>query len=49
MHYRKLRNNALDKLNMSDSINPELVLVDLQNNKISTVTIDSQFKNYTLM
>ena len=46
---RKLRNNALNNtLDMGDNICPQLQLVDLQDNQISSVTIRSQYKN-TLM
>ncbi|KAJ0087963.1 hypothetical protein Patl1_32836 [Pistacia atlantica] len=46
----KLRNNSFnDTLNLGDTIGPDLQLVDFQNNKISKLTVDSGYKNYTLM
>ncbi|KAJ0027496.1 hypothetical protein Pint_36262 [Pistacia integerrima] len=46
----KLRNNSFnDTLNLGDTIGPDLQLVDFQNNKISKLTVDSGYKNYTLI
>lgn len=46
---RKLRNNAFNEtLSMGTSVGPQLQLVDLQNNQISSVTVGSEYKN-TLM
>ncbi|KAK3027514.1 hypothetical protein RJ639_040229 [Escallonia herrerae] len=45
----KLRNNAFnDTLNMGSSIGKQLQLVDLQNNRITSVTLGSEYKS-TLM
>ncbi|PQQ11564.1 hypothetical protein Pyn_38840 [Prunus yedoensis var. nudiflora] len=42
----KLKYNAFnDMLNMSDSINPQLQLVDLQNNQISRISVRQLFGN----
>lgn len=50
LSFRKLRNNTFnDTLNLGDTIGPDLQLVDFQNNKISKLTVDSGYKNYTLM
>ncbi|GFY93141.1 leucine-rich repeat protein kinase family protein [Actinidia rufa] len=46
----KLRSNAFnDTLNMGNSISQELQLVDLQNNRISTVTLGSGYKNTLIL
>ncbi|RDX83955.1 putative leucine-rich repeat receptor-like protein kinase, partial [Mucuna pruriens] len=46
----KLRNNALNNtLNMGDNICPQLQLVDLQDNEISSVTLSSQYKNTLIL
>ncbi|XP_057417146.1 leucine-rich repeat receptor protein kinase HPCA1 [Lotus japonicus] len=46
----KLRNNALNNtLDMGDSICPQLQLVDLQANQISSVTLSSQYKNTLIL
>lgn len=46
----KLRHNALNNtLDMGDSICPQLQLVDLQDNQISTVTLSSQYKNTLIL
>ncbi|XP_059640750.1 leucine-rich repeat receptor protein kinase HPCA1 [Cornus florida] len=46
----KLRNNAFnDTLNMGNSISEQLQLVDLQNNEISKVTLDSGYKNTLIL
>ncbi|GAU47698.1 hypothetical protein TSUD_190260, partial [Trifolium subterraneum] len=46
----KLRNNALnDTLDMGDNICPQLQLVDLQNNHISSATLNSEYKNTLLL
>lgn len=46
----KLRNNALNNtLDMGDNICPQLQLVDLQDNEISSVTLSSQYKNTLIL
>ncbi|XP_020227838.1 probable leucine-rich repeat receptor-like protein kinase At5g49770 [Cajanus cajan] len=46
----KLRNNALNNtLNMGDNICPQLQLVDLQDNEISSVTLSTQYKNTLIL
>ncbi|KAK7360936.1 hypothetical protein VNO77_02954 [Canavalia gladiata] len=46
----KLRNNALNNtLDMGDSICPQLQLVDLQENEISSVTLSLQYKNTLIL
>ncbi|BAT75254.1 hypothetical protein LR48_Vigan01g164800 [Vigna angularis] len=46
----KLRNNQLnDTLNMGENICPQLQLVDLQQNEISSVTLSSQYKNTLIL
>ncbi|KAH1205804.1 putative leucine-rich repeat receptor-like protein kinase [Glycine soja] len=46
----KLRNNALNNtLDMGDNICPQLQLVDLQDNEISSVTLRSQYKNILIL
>ncbi|KAK7346240.1 hypothetical protein VNO80_20755 [Phaseolus coccineus] len=46
----KLRNNVLnDTLNMGENICPQLQLVDLQQNEISSVTLSSQYKNTLIL
>lgn len=43
---RKLKNNALNgTLNMGDSISLQLELVDLQNNQISQIVVEEEFKD----
>lgn len=46
----KLRHNALnDTLNMGENICPQLQLVDLQQNEISSVTLSSRYKNTLIL
>ncbi|KAK6912222.1 Leucine-rich repeat-containing N-terminal, plant-type [Dillenia turbinata] len=46
----RLRNNNLgSSLNMSDNISQKLVLVDLQNNQISTITLGPGYKNQLIL
>ncbi|CAL0313203.1 unnamed protein product [Lupinus luteus] len=46
----KLRSNALNNtLDMGDSICPQLQLVDLQDNQISSVTLSSQYKKTLIL
>ncbi|CAJ2636090.1 unnamed protein product [Trifolium pratense] len=46
----KLRSNALNNtLSMGDNICPQLQLVDLQDNQISSVTLNSQYKNTLIL
>lgn len=46
---RKLKNNAFNgTLNLGDSISAQLVLVDLQNNQISQITIGYEYNNSLL-
>ncbi|XP_042492171.1 leucine-rich repeat receptor protein kinase HPCA1 isoform X4 [Macadamia integrifolia] len=46
----KLRNNALNNtLDMGDSISQQLQLVDLQNNHISSVTLNSAYRNTLIL
>ncbi|WJX87590.1 hypothetical protein P8452_69765 [Trifolium repens] len=46
----KLRSNTLNNtLDMGDNICPQLQLVDLQDNKISTFTVGSQYKNTLIL
>ncbi|KAL9327236.1 hypothetical protein ACSQ67_007881 [Phaseolus vulgaris] len=46
----KLRHNALnDTLNMGENICPQLQLVDLQQNEISSVTLSPQYKNTLIL
>ncbi|KAJ4972319.1 hypothetical protein NE237_005418 [Protea cynaroides] len=46
----KLRNNALNAtLDMGDSISQQLQLVDLQNNHISSVTLNSAYRNTLIL
>ncbi|KAL2333940.1 hypothetical protein Fmac_015153 [Flemingia macrophylla] len=46
----KLRNNALNNtLDMGDNICPQLQLVDLQDNEISSVTLSTQYKNTLIL
>ncbi|TKY58490.1 leucine-rich repeat receptor protein kinase [Spatholobus suberectus] len=46
----KLRNNALNNtLDMGDNICPQLQLVDLQDNEISSVTLSSEYKNTLIL
>lgn len=46
----KLRHNALNNtLDMGDSISPQLQLVDLQDNQITSVTLSSGYKNTLIL
>ncbi|XP_048319930.2 leucine-rich repeat receptor protein kinase HPCA1 isoform X1 [Ziziphus jujuba] len=46
----KLRNNAFNEtLSMGTSVGPQLQLVDLQNNQISSVTVGSEYKNTLIL
>ncbi|KAF7825029.1 putative leucine-rich repeat receptor-like protein kinase [Senna tora] len=46
----KLRHNALNNtLDMGDSISPQLQLVDLQDNQITSVTLSSGYKNALIL
>ncbi|XP_027345046.1 probable leucine-rich repeat receptor-like protein kinase At5g49770 [Abrus precatorius] len=46
----KLRNNALNNtLDMGDNICPQLQLVDLQDNEVSSVTLSSQYRNTLIL
>ncbi|KAI4295233.1 hypothetical protein L6164_035300 [Bauhinia variegata] len=46
----KLRNNSLNNtLDMGDSISPQLQLVDLQDNQISSVTLSSGYTNTLIL
>ncbi|XP_044507956.1 leucine-rich repeat receptor protein kinase HPCA1-like [Mangifera indica] len=46
----KMKSNAFnDTLNLGVTIGPALQLVDFENNQISKLTVDSGYKNYTLI
>ncbi|XLR43676.1 hypothetical protein S83_028336 [Arachis hypogaea] len=50
IHQVKLRNNALNNtLDLGDNICPQLQLVDLQDNQISSVILRSQYKHILIL